>query len=385
VKKIKIIADDKIPFLEGVFENVADIRYYPAKDIDKDKVRDADALIIRTRTHCNRELLKGSSVKFIASATIGYDHIDTAYCREKGIQWTNAPGCNAASVEQYVVSVLLNLALTHGFDLKTKTLGVVGVGNVGSKVAGAAGILGMRVLLNDPPRAREEGSTGFVTFDTIVAQSDIVTFHVPLNRGGEDNTFHLADERFFGRLNAGIYLINTSRGEVVDGNALALAIRNGRIQAACLDVWEHEPGISPELLDMVDLATPHIAGYSLDGKANGTTMSVRAVSAFFDLGLDNWSPGDIPVPRESMSLVIDCTGMNETEILTEVYHASYDVKSDDEALRKDVSRFEYLRGNYPVRREPPAWSVRLINNPYDNLPGIFEQLGFSVLETSCFC
>ena len=334
MKKIHIIADDKIPFLKGVFDDVATVSMYPGKDINAGLIREADALIIRTRTRCNRDLLEGSTVRFIASATIGYDHIDTEYCREKGIQWTNAPGCNASSVEQYIVSVLLNLAVSRDIRLGDMTIGVIGVGNVGSKVARVAKVLGMKVLLNDPPRARTEGNEGFVNLETIMEQADVITFHVPLNREGQDKTLHLASEKFFGRLPKKPFLINSSRGEVVDGEALIGALRTGKLAAACLDVWENEPDISGELLDLLDIATPHIAGYSADGKANGTMMSVRAVSRFFGLGLDDWTPRSVPAP-DNPSIVVDCTGMDETEILSEVYLSSYDVRSDDERLRED--------------------------------------------------
>ena len=346
-------------------------------------MRKADALIIRTRTRCNRELLEGSSVKFIASATIGYDHIDTEWCKKNGIRWTNAPGCNAGSVEQYIVSALLNWALGNFFKPEEATLGVVGVGNVGSRVARAASALGMRVLNHDPPRARIEGVEGFSDMETICRESDIITFHVPLNMDGVDKTMHMAGNEFFERLGKNVLLINSSRGEVVDSKALLEALEKGNVKAACLDVWENEPHISPELIDLVDMATPHIAGYSVDGKANGTMMSVQAVSKFFGLGLDDWSPKGIPSPDEP-SIVIDCTGMDEIEIISEVYLSTYDLKTDDEMLRNDISKFEYLRGSYPVRREPQAYSVRLINSPWDHLPGTLEKLGFSVRD-ACSC
>jgi erythronate-4-phosphate dehydrogenase len=384
VKKIRIIADDKIPFLKGAFEEAANISYYPGNAITPDIVRDADALIIRTRTVCNRELLEGSAVKFIASATIGFDHIDTDWCDANNIRWTNAPGCNAGSVEQYIVSALLNWTLSGKLKPEQAVIGIVGVGNVGSKVAGIAKALGMKVLLNDPPRARKEGGEGFVGLDVICREADIITFHVPLNREGEDRTFHLAANDFFNSLEKKILLINSSRGEVVETEALKNALTSKQIKAACLDVWENEPDISSGLLDLVDYATPHIAGYSVDGKANGTMMSVRAVSEFFGLGLELWVPSELPLP-ENPSIIIDCTGMDEKEILGEVYLTTYDLITDDERLRKEYTKFEHLRGNYPVRREPPAFSVKLINNEWDNLPVLLEALRFSVLETSCFC
>ena len=384
MKKIRIVADDKIPFLKGVLEDVAEVRYLPGSKIDQAAVHQADALIIRTRTHADKRLLSASSVKFIATATIGFDHIDTGYCENQGIYWTNAPGCNSSSVEQYIVSALLAMAEKHGFLLKDKTLGIVGVGNVGSKVAHVAKALGMSVLLNDPPRERIEGRGEFSSLNMIKDQADIITFHVPLNKGGIDNTFHLAERNFFSELKKKMILINTSRGEVVEGSALKEALKAGRLKDAVLDVWENEPGPDPKLLELTGIATPHIAGYSVDGKANGTRMSVRALSEFFNLGLENWEPGGLPLP-EIPNIVIDCGGMSEQEIIGEVYRYAYDIMADDEALRFNISRFEELRGNYPVRREPLAFTLRLNNNAWENLKFVFSSLGFSLLEPDCFC
>jgi len=294
---IKIVADNKIPFLAGALEGVAQMEYLPGAEITRNHLLDADALITRTRTKCNRDLLEGTSVRFIASATIGYDHIDTDFCREKGIGWTNAPGCNSSSVEQYMVSTLLWLASHRSIDLRTLSLGVIGVGNVGSKVARAAGTLGMKVLLNDPPRERTEGSDDFVSLEELKEQSDIISLHVPLNKGGLDNTEHLVNRDFLTHLKSGAILINTSRGGVVDEAALPEGIRSGKLSDVILDVYETEPIINQELLEALTLATPHIAGYSLDGKANGTSMSVQAISRFFSLGLDDWSPATMPVPE----------------------------------------------------------------------------------------
>jgi len=378
---IKIVADHKIPFLEGALDGVARVEYLPGAEISRAHLRDADALITRTRTLCNRNLLEGTSVRFIASATIGYDHIDTEYCREKGIGWTNAPGCNSSSVEQYVVSTLLWLAVHHGLDLPSMTLGIVGVGNVGSKVARAATALGMKVLLNDPPRERAEGGDEFTSLEVIKEQSDIITLHVPLNRGGDDNTFHLLDTRFINSLKKGTILINTSRGSVVDERAALEGIRNARLAHVILDVFENEPVLSEDLLEALTLATPHIAGYSLDGKANGTTMSVRAISRFFNLGLDQWCPAGIPAPENS-EILTDASDANITELLWEVYSQCYDVSSDDQRLRSAPGTFEKLRGNYPFRREPAAYAVRLFQG-YPELRQILENLGFDVLSDQC--
>lgn len=378
---IKLVADNKIPFLEGALEAVARVEYLPGAEISRRHLRDADALITRTRTLCSRELLEETSVRFIASATIGYDHIDTAYCLEKGIGWTNAPGCNSSSVEQYVVTTLLWLAVRRGLKLKDLTLGVVGVGNVGSKVARAANALGLKVLLNDPPRQRAEGGEAFVSLDELKAHADIVSLHVPLNRGGRDNTFHLFDRDFLTSLKKGAILINTSRGAVVDEQVLLEGIRGGKLADVILDVFENEPKINRGLLEAVSLATPHIAGYSLDGKANGTSMAVRAVSRFFGLGLDQWAPSRLPEPQ-SPEILADAADMDPAELLWEIYSRTYNIESDDRRLRADPESFEVQRGQYPFRREASAYAVRLFQG-YPAIREILEILGFDVLSDSC--
>lgn len=378
---IKIVADNKIPFLEGALESVAKVEYLTGTEITRSHLLAADALITRTRTKCNRELLEGTSIRFIATATIGYDHIDTDYCREKGIEWTNAPGCNSSSVEQYIVSTLLWLAMQRSLDLKALCLGVIGVGNVGRKVASAARALGMRVLLNDPPRERAEGNAEFVSLEELKEQSDIITLHVPLNKGGLDNTDHLVNREFLAQLKNGAILINSSRGTVVDEAALLEGIRSGKLSDVILDVFENEPAVDRKLLEALTLATPHIAGYSLDGKANGTTMSVQAISRFFKLGLDNWSPVGMPVPEIS-EILTDASESDLPELLWDIYAQTYDVSSDDQRLKNAPESFEILRGEYPFRREPVAYAVRLFQG-YPEIRKILEGLGFDVLSDQC--
>ncbi|MFW5645489.1 MAG: 4-phosphoerythronate dehydrogenase, partial [Bacteroidota bacterium] len=216
MSKPRIIADDKIPFLKGALEEVSEITYVPGSEINNRMVKEADALIIRTRTKCNKDLLDGSNVKFIASATIGFDHIDTGYCSMESIQWTNAPGCNSSSVEQYVTAALMNLAEKHGFLLKEKTLGIIGVGNVGQKVSRIAHSLGMHVLHNDPPREKQEGSLGFHSLDKIKEEADFISFHVPLNIAGEYRTLDFVNQDFIHELKKNVMVINTSRGEIME-------------------------------------------------------------------------------------------------------------------------------------------------------------------------
>ena len=374
---MKIVCDNKIPFLRGAFEPFAEVVYLPGAQTTPEVVKDADALVTRTRTICNEALLKGSSVKAIATATIGYDHIDTAWCEANGIAWSNAPGCNSWSVKQYISSVLAVLAQRHGLRLDALTLGVVGVGNVGSKVADVGRAFGMRVLLNDPPRERAEGPDAFVDLDTVLAESDIVTVHVPLTRAGEDATWHLFDAARLARMRPSQILINSSRGPVVDNAALKNILLKGGLKAAVLDVWEGEPDLDPELVGLLDISTPHIAGYSADGKANGTTMSVRYLATRLGLPLVDWTASGVPAPPQPLAFTIDASGKTPQEVLSEAILHTYDVRQDSDALRTELGAFELLRGDYMVRREPSAFTLTLSGGGPE-LAARLELLGFKV-------
>ena len=371
---MKIIIDDKIPYIKGAFEEVADVIYLPGSKTTPDVVKDADAIITRTRTICNEQLLAGSSVKFIATATIGYDHIDTDYCDKNGIKWTNAPGCNSKSVEQYIASVLMVLAEEKDLELDKLCIGVVGVGNVGSKVARFCELLGMKVLLNDPPRERTENSDNFVSLEEIKQEADIITLHVPLNMKGEDATYHLCDNQFFESLSKKVILINSCRGEVVETKAVKNAIKTERISTFVCDCWENEPDIDLELLDMTYIATPHIAGYSKDGKATGTRMSVEAINNFFNLGLDGWKPQNVELPSEPI-IRIDGEGLTEQDIISKAVLHTYDIRKDDKLFKNMPSDFEKQRGDYPVRREFPAYSLQCENIEQKVLEKL-ERIGF---------
>ncbi|MEW6005116.1 MAG: 4-phosphoerythronate dehydrogenase PdxB [Stygiobacter sp.] len=377
-KKIKIIVDDKIPFLKGVLEPFASIQYLNYTQINNEVLKDADALIVRTRTKCDRNLLDGTNVKFIATATIGFDHIDTKYCKEKNIKWINAPGCNGGSVLQYFASALLNIAHKKNISLKEKTIGIIGVGNVGSKIEKFTRTIGMNVLLNDPPRERMEGSQKFVSLDYLIQNSDIITFHVPLNKDGIDRTFHLADENFFKKFNSPKILINTSRGEVIKTEALKNAVKQKKISSLILDVWENEPQIDNELLNLTDIATPHIAGYSADGKANGTAICINELNKFFNLGLnENWYPEEIPLPNNSIQIVVDCKDKSFQQIIYELINNTYKILDDDNRLRQSTETFEQQRANYPVRREFNFYKVKLLNGN-NEIENIIKQLGFNL-------
>lgn len=344
---MKVIVDNKIPFIKEAIEKIADeVVYAPGKDFTPSLVKDADALIIRTRTHCNRGLLEGSKVKFIATATIGFDHIDTEYCREAGITWTNAPGCNSASVAQYLHSSLILLQESKGINLSEATIGIIGVGNVGSKVVKVAQELGMRVLLNDLPREDKEGKQNFSSLQTLAKECNVLTFHVPLYKEGKYRTYHLADAAFFQSLKQKPVIINTSRGEVIETDALLNALETELISDAIIDVWENEPAINLTLLKKVFLGTPHIAGYSADGKANATRMSLDALCRYFNIQADY----QIIPPAPSQPQIT-------AETLSDAYLQIYDPRQDSNALKTHPELFEKLRGDYPLRREKKAYTI----------------------------
>ncbi len=371
---MKIVADDKIPFLKGVLEPFAEVVYLPGDKIKKAQLKDADSLLTRSITLCNNELLENTSVKLIASATIGDDHIDKEFCKSNKINLTTAQGCNANAVVQYFTSALLSISELSGFTLKDKTIGIIGVGNIGSKIEKVCRALEMKVLLNDPPRERQEGSRDFSDLKTIRQQADIITFHVPLTFGGTDKTFHLFDHTFADNLSKPVILFNTSRGPVADSEALKYGKEQGKISRLILDVWEGEPHIDPELLELVTIGTPHIAGYSIEGKAKATEMVVQSVSEFFNLPLKNWKP---ETDLKNIVLDIDLKGLNEQQSLQKVFRAVYDIRKDDELLRENPSDFERIRGNYVFRRENTGYSLKL-KNSNQNIVQVLSELGFKI-------
>lgn len=373
---MKIVADDKIPFLRGVFEPFSEVIYLPGKQIDREVLKDADALLIRTRTKCTENLLEGTSVKFIGTATIGFDHIDLKYCNRKHIAWTNAPGCNSSSVQQYIAAALLKISSENHFSLSDKKLGIIGVGNVGSKVEKFARTIGMNVLLNDPPRSRTEGKENFSDLRTVLAESDIITLHVPLNVVGEDITYHLFDSDQFKKIKKGAWILNTSRGEVIETNEFKKTLSSGKLAGAVIDVWENEPDIDTELMSLSLFSTPHIAGYSTDGKANGTAMIVNSLSRFFNLPPHDWYPDNVPDPVSPL-ISIDCNGKPEEEILYEALKHTYDINSDSTRFRNSPPDFEKLRGDYPLRREFPSYTVDLRGGS-EKIRTMLEEIGFNI-------
>jgi len=367
---MKIVADIHIPFLRGLLEPFADVVYLSGQAIRKEDIKDADALLVRTRTQCDRNLLEGTKVRFIGTTAIGFDHIDQDYCEAKHITWVNAPGCNAKAVAQYVTSSLLTLAKQYGFNLSKKTLGIIGVGQCGQKVERNARLLEMNILLNDPLRARNEGEKNFDSLDRILEESDIITLHPTLEKEGPDKTYHLLDAAFFARLKRPIFLINTARGAIIDTNALKQAMDEGKVIDCALDCWENEPDIDKDLLQRCLVTTPHIAGYSSDGKANATRIVLEQLNTFFQLNLPRIVP-DLPVPE---CPVFTVPKNSKDKIASALLHA-YDPLLDSKALKESPEQFESMRSNYELRREYKAY--RLLNLP-DKEGDLLRAFGFQL-------
>ena len=337
----KIVIDDKIPYIKETISKLTNRAVYiPGNMIGNDDIRDADALIIRTRTHCDAQLLKGSNVKFVATATIGYDHIDTNFMEQAGIKWINCPGCNASSVAQYIDAVLTLIKTEKHIDIQKQTIGIVGCGHVGRKVVEVARRKGMNILVCDPPRSDAEGEKGFVSMEQIAKEADIITFHVPLTKEGRYPTYHLANETLFDNLSKRPIIINSSRGAVVDNDALLYAINYNKVKDAVIDTWENEPNINKELLKRVWIGTPHIAGYSADGKTNADNMVISALCEFFSLPMQPAiCPPEIPNA--------DLCPKNEDERTLFFYNPI----PESNKLKLEPEKFEWFRNNYPLRRE----------------------------------
>ncbi len=340
---MKVVADTNIPFLKGVLEPYAEVEYLDGRSIGREALVDADALIIRTRTRCNEETLSGTRVKMISSATIGMDHIDIPWCKAHGIEVQNAEGCNAGGVADYVFSALYGVASRRAIKLDEAVIGIIGVGNVGKKVEYMARTLGFKVLLNDPPRAAKEGPEGFVSLEELLEKATVVTLHVPL----DEITRGMAGEDFFSRMQPGSIFINASRGEVVDEGALIHA--RPKLGALVLDTWCNEPNVNPNLIELCDIATPHIAGYSYQGKQNGTAMAVQALARHFGIEpLMNFRPA---LEDEAMTpTILDLWGKSQGEIAA-VMQYNYPIFTDDFLFRSSPESFEKLRSEYNYRRE----------------------------------
>jgi erythronate-4-phosphate dehydrogenase len=354
---MKIVCATNMPYALEAFSTLGDAVILEGRHIRKADVKEARILALRSTTKVDRELLEGSNVGFVGTATIGTDHLDIPYMEQAGIRWCFAPGCNANSVSEYITAALLVLAGRGGYRLEGLTLGVVGVGNVGSRVVKKAEALGMRVLKNDPPLQRRTGDPAFVSLDRIRDEADIVTFHVPLTKTGPDATVHLAGEAFFGGLKKPIVLLNAARGPVVDPQALVRALDAGRVKQVVLDTWEGEPAFSRSLLDRVDIGSPHIAGHSFEGKVAGTMMVYAAACEWLGVA-PSFSPEALLPPALVPELMVKAAGRADEDVLREIVKPVYDIEADHARMRAidaaEAARgkeFDRQRKDYPMRRE----------------------------------
>jgi erythronate-4-phosphate dehydrogenase len=379
-----IIVDSKNPFLAEALAPFADVRALTTPEITRETLIGADAVIVRSETKIGPSLLDGTRVQFVGTATIGTDHVDLAYLRERGIHFASAPGSNANSVAEFVATALLIAAGRLGWTLQGKTLGVVGIGHVGSKVVNVGEALGMTVLQNDPPLARKAGAPHLVSLEALM-DADILTLHVPLTGDGEYPTYHLVDRERIGRMKPGTLLLNTSRGGVVDSAALISALGTGHLAGAILDVWEGEPAIDMSLLSLTLLGTPHIAGYSFDGKINAARMMFEEVCRHFGWPPVWKPPGALPPPVRDIVTFNPADGPEAA--LRAILSACYDIEADDRALRAllhapAVDRgalFRRLRSAYPIRREFAATRVDAPAGTGD-LHHRLTMLGFSIVS-----
>ncbi|MFZ2323720.1 MAG: 4-phosphoerythronate dehydrogenase [Ignavibacteriaceae bacterium] len=378
---LKIIIDENIAFAREAFDQFGQIILLPGKRITNQELQNADVLIVRSVTQVNEDLLKNTAVKFVGTATIGTDHIDLDYLNKNNIVFADARGCNAYSVAEYVIAALLFLANKLDLRLSEKTIGIVGVGNIGSKVAAFTNALGMKVLLNDPPLQRNGVKREFHSLNKIL-RADIITFHVPLIKEGVDKTYHILDKEKMGLINKNAILINTSRGPVVDNKELISVIREKNLKVV-LDVWENEPDVNLDLLKEVLIGSPHIAGYSWEGKVNGTKMIYNALCNYlnaeqkFDLENDFIEGSDLklldfPEPEKSLD-----------DLVSKIYN----IKTDDNLMREMINKtkpekifyFESLRKNYHLRREFTNYKISIAKEKL-YLKNTLEQLRFKIIN-----
>ncbi|RRZ94707.1 4-phosphoerythronate dehydrogenase PdxB [Erwinia sp. 198] len=371
---MKILVDENMPYARELFSRTGDVVAVPGRPVPQAELDDADGLMVRSVTKVNAELLNGKPVKFVGTATAGTDHIDEAFLQQQEIAFSAAPGCNAIAVVEYVFSALLLLAERDGFALKDRTVGIVGVGNVGGRLQARLAALGIRTLLCDPPRADRGDEGDFLPLSQLVAEADILTFHTPLFKQGAYKTLHLADEALLRALKPNAILINACRGPVVDNQALLKVLATRRDLSVVLDVWEPEPELSLPLLEKVDIATAHIAGYTLEGKARGTTQVFEAWTQFLGNPQQVALETLLPAPEFGQ---IALRGELDQPTLKRLVHLVYDVRRDDAPLRKVAAvpgEFDRLRKNYLERRE---WSSLRVQCDSESTATLLSALGFS--------
>ena len=375
-----VAVDQEIPYWNQAFSQFGEIRPFSGRDLKPDKIRDADVLVVRTVTPVNASLLEGSSVRFVAAASAGIDHIDQAYLQSRGIRFVYAAGSNADSVSEYIVTALHVIASRKGWDLKKKSIAVIGVGNVGSRVAKKAQALGLRVFLCDPPLRDSTGDPRYRLFDDVL-EADVLSFHVPLSSGGRYPTRHMLDRKVLDRLSPGQFLINSSRGAVFNNRELRAALQERRISGAVLDVWEGEPAIDYSLLDLIDIGTPHIAGSAMDGKIRSTEMVRKQLSEFFGIRSTELCASVYP---DDESLYPE-PGTSGQEAVRSVLLQAFELLRKDAQLRalgsvpagEATADFDRLRNEHPLRPEFRHFIVEL-GKTHIELAGTFEALGFAV-------
>lgn len=373
---MKILVDENMPYARELFSRLGEVKAVPGRPIPVAELEDADALMVRSVTKVNESLLSGKSVKFVGTATAGTDHVDETWLKQAGIGFSSAPGCNAIAVVEYVFSSLLMLAERDGFALRDRTVGIIGVGNVGGRLQARLEALGIRTLLCDPPRADRGDEGDFRSLEELVQEADILTFHTPLFKQGQYKTLHLADDAMIRCLKPGTILVNASRGPVVDNAALLARLNAGQLLSVVLDVWEGEPDLNVELLKKIDIGTPHIAGYTLEGKARGTTQVFEAYSAFIDKAQQVALDTLLPAPEFGR---ITLHGTLDQPTLKRLVHLVYDVRRDDAPLRKVAGvpgEFDKLRKNYLERRE---WSSLYVMCDDAETAALLKKLGFNAV------
>lgn len=351
---MKIVVDENISFGKEAFENLGEVELIHGRKITNDHLINADALVVRSITNVNEDLLANTKVKFIGTATIGTDHIDKNYISRNNIQFAYAPGCNSFAVTEYVYSAITYLSNKFGLDIDKMSIGIIGYGNIGSKVAAVADALGIKTVINDPPLQRFGNDKNFSSLEEAL-KCDIITFHVPLNLEGIDKTVHLLDENNISLIKENAILINASRGPVVDNNALKNRLKKEKNIFAVLDVWEKEPDYDLELMKLVEIGTPHIAGYSFEGKVNGTTMIYEQLCKFLNIK-PVWKP---QLPKVENNVINLEEKKKHLEILTAIFNKSYRIENDDHLMREalelsmdeKINHFDSLRKNYSLRRE----------------------------------
>ena len=373
---MKILVDENMPYARELFSRLGDVEAVPGRPVPREALAGADALMVRSVTKVDEALLAGEAVKFVGTATAGTDHVDIPWLEHAGIGFSAAPGCNAIAVVEYVFSSLLMLAERDGFTLTDRTVGIVGVGNVGGRLQARLEALGVRTLLCDPPRADRGDEGDFRSLDALVAEADILTFHTPLFKSGPYTSLHLADEALIQRLKPGSILINACRGPVVDNAALLRRLEAGQDLSVVLDVWEGEPALNTALLDRVDIGTAHIAGYTLEGKARGTTQVFEAYSQFIGQAQQVALDTLLPAPEFGR---ITLHGPLDQPTLKRLVHLVYDVRRDDAPLRKVAAiagEFDKLRKHYLERRE---WSSLFIQCDDSEAATLLQKLGFNAV------